>query len=854
MARFRSLCSAWTITLVSCFVALSTLPTAYAEDTTYVSYTNAEGDTMMLADDRYPSLYTGDFRDCLGGESLLNVTQFDAAYYKDNMTVLFHLGGTTNLKNVSMMIYISVFASIALTIPDFEASASIRLFSNASQTEIGCFQAVMRNGASFSHPKAIAPVLGGFTLVALLTSFATAIYGISVPHMRTHYAHSLPVLVVFEVFQSIYFSGALSLDWPSACAAFWNNFAWSAGMIYTRGITDSINQFLGENLGNSSQVGGAGATTINNNGGLSQQIYGRSLQVLSGGQDSLPALVEDVSDRILKRGVENNSSGKGYSWAGVPIAQGLPLPGNWSGFAGELSEASIPASDAFLTGLIWLLILIAILIAAILAFKWLLEGLSRLKWIKEYRLAIFRSHWLGYLGLVIARTLLIAFFMMMTLTMFQFSFNGPSGVTAIAAIIFIIFLVGGFGVAGYACFYRLRFGRYESTPDPIRFKRTRVLKVVPWYRAVRESSLEEEGSNGLAAASIPVFRIRYVDKDSNRQSVHQDQDYIKRFGWLSARYRRTRWWFFAYWVVYQFIRACFVGGARRHPTVQVFGLLVVEVIAVIGIAWISPFEGRRNAALAVYMLGFSKVATAGLSVAFLPQWNLARIPATVIGIIIIVIQGLLTIAVLILVFLSVISSYMSLTRNREAFYPHSWDNMRIKYFGYLERKASDRPPPPPPVPEEPKEPYFSVNTVYRAPKIEDEENDLVPDVPAQDDSVHSPHAGRSRASSMRSTHSQSAFGSVPYGARVHRKSWSSRDFTARDSILEDVAENGPLRAPPRTVSGMSERAARQLPSASTPIRPTVSMTSLRSNTPSRTSAPIAEQPTQSAQDSILEIE
>lgn len=152
----------------------------------------------------------------------------------------------------------------------------LRFFSNSSQTEIACFSAVMRNGASFSHPAAVGSTLGVFTVVALLASFATAIYGVSVPHIRTHYAHSLSMLVIFEVFQSIFFSGALSLNWPSVLPAFWSNFAWSAGMISTPTILSSINSFTGVS-GNASQVGGAGSTVLNNNGGLQQQIYGRSV-------------------------------------------------------------------------------------------------------------------------------------------------------------------------------------------------------------------------------------------------------------------------------------------------------------------------------------------------------------------------------------------------------------------------------------------------------------------------------------------------------------------------------------------------------------------------------------------------
>ena len=89
--------------LFSSLVLLTIPQLSSAQSETYIQGTNAEGVTQWLADDRFPALYTGDFADCLGGQSLLNVTRFDAAYYADNMTVLFHLSGTTNLKNESIM-------------------------------------------------------------------------------------------------------------------------------------------------------------------------------------------------------------------------------------------------------------------------------------------------------------------------------------------------------------------------------------------------------------------------------------------------------------------------------------------------------------------------------------------------------------------------------------------------------------------------------------------------------------------------------------------------------------------------------------------------------------------------------
>jgi len=82
--------------------------TALATEPSYVVATIDETQ-YRVRDDRRPALYTADYGDC-AGESLINVTRFDAAYYKDNMTVLFHLEGQTALVNESIMMSIGVYA------------------------------------------------------------------------------------------------------------------------------------------------------------------------------------------------------------------------------------------------------------------------------------------------------------------------------------------------------------------------------------------------------------------------------------------------------------------------------------------------------------------------------------------------------------------------------------------------------------------------------------------------------------------------------------------------------------------------------------------------------------------------
>ncbi|KAK5114688.1 hypothetical protein LTR62_002261 [Meristemomyces frigidus] len=848
-----------------------------------VPYTEANGVTVYLANDRKPALYTGNFGDCLGGASAINVTRFDAAYYKDNMTVLFHLSGETGLKNESLMMYIGVYAygqsrfdlvfnpcqaniaslcpanssvpiqaigyipvdasdvanipSIALTIPDFEGEAVLRIFANSTETEIGCFSAVVTNGNTFSHEASVGSVLGVFTLVALLASFATAAYGEAVPTMRLHYAHSLSVGVVFAVFQHIFFTGALSLNWPSVLVAWWSNFAWAGGMVYSSNMQTSINHLIGNNVGNTSEVGAAsaGSTQDSLGGGYDiSQIYKRAL---SYGTDKIHAhpLMRDVASEIYRqssdmrprgllqqsiehtlqrRDLENSTTG--YRWYGHPVGNGLPLPGNYSGFAGTLAQPGIRTSNAFMTGFLWFIILLVILVAALMAFKWIIEGFAKVKLLREGRFQYFRDHWLGYSAVLALRICYLGFFMMMFLTIFQFTYESSGGVKAIAAIVFIVFIIGIPGLAIYAVFYKaLLDGKQHAKGRQV--ERKMLLGKIPWFTIKKTSTAEQDveleqhdtKSGPRAFLKRQQTHGSVIDSDGLMHSIHDNEEFTTRFGWLAARFRRTRWWFFTAWLLYSFLEACFLGGGSGYPLAQTIGLLVVEILAFAFIVWARPFEGQRLNFLVVYALGFSKVTSVALAVAFDTRWNLDRIITTVIGIVIIVIQGILTILTLIAIIVGAISSYMSVSRNHESFRPKKWAGLRERYFNHLDKAVNDLPPEPKPIPvkesEVVVEPSFGVKSVRRMNKVEDEDEEFATEIrnhdPAAsylslDERSPTPLRQASRAASIRSGANtplaggsgrgrapsiRSVAGSLPYGARSHRPSWSTRDFEAYDS-------------------------------------------------------------------------
>ncbi|KAF1916920.1 hypothetical protein BDU57DRAFT_416277, partial [Ampelomyces quisqualis] len=764
-----------------------------------------DGKQYRVRDNRRPALYTADFGDCLG-QSLINVTRFDAAYYRDNMTVLFHLEGETALTSEDIMMSIGVFAygasrfeltfnpcsaninsacpakagvpieaegiipvnkddvaaipDLALNIPDFEGQAILRIFSNSTQAEIGCFAAQITNGNTFRQKTGVGAVLGALTLLAVLSSFATAVYGEDVIEMRQHYAHSISVMAVFAVWHHIYFTGAMSMNWPNVLVAFWSNYAWSGGMIYSEHMQNTINEFIGSNKGNTSHVGAAG-TGVNN-------------PDLGGGYDI--------------HAIYRRASGS-FSYTGQPVKPGLPLPGNFSGFAGTLSQERIPASNAFMTCLLWSLILVALMIASILAFKITLEGFSTTGMMKKNRLKFFRNHWFGYTVMATTRAIFIGFFMLIFVAMFQFSYLKSPNPVSLAGVVFLVAVFGIGSAAGATCYARIKSGKHISERDTLMIEKIRLWPYIPWFKLSRRSTCPRSGEITYIG-SIPWFSIQ---SSVEATTVHHDDDFIKWYGFLVSRYRPDRWWFFVIWLIYEFIRACFLAGALGQPLVQVFGLLAVEITALVAFFYLHPFEGQRLNILLVYLLGFSKVTTTALSAAFDTHFNLPRIPATIIGIIIIVIQGLLTIVVMGAIIRGAVTSYFSVMRNREQMRPRGWMPSRNRYLQRFHPRAGSSSEEESvnvestsylaqvmePVQAVPNGSYFRLNQIQRVAKVEDDDAEFLREIHLhQLGGTSTEDVDQSSQRSRAISHpSQASYTALPRAARLHRPNWTSRDFS-----------------------------------------------------------------------------
>ncbi len=653
--------------------------------------------------------------------------------------------------------------AIALQIPDFDGFVSLQIFANSTIDEIGCFQAAMTNGNSLGIPEILAPTIAFFVAIAMISSFATASYGISVPLMRAHYAHSLSVILVIETLQTIFFTGALSLHWPSVLVAWWSNFAWAAGLINIAPLVVQIGTFSGV-AGNASQVGHAGNMFANNGGGrLAAQIYGTGgsgsggvveRDILADSSSRPASAILDGAYNLVRRKLYNGSDPYDYTWGGDPVVPGVPLPGTWQSFSGTISALDIPGASAFTLCLFWVTLAVVFFAASLCAVKGLFELFAQLGWVRQDCMAYYRAHYRTYVLQGALRVLFIAFLPVMTLAIFQFTLHSSPGTTALAAILLAFFLAGfafATAQATRACPSVKR--RHAGATRPYR---------TPGSRFLAFEKVAIRGRHTIYTKGKHSRRSRPGSDDEKvvLPGVHQDDGYIKRHGWLLARYKSDRWWFFVVAIVLQFARACILGGGADNdsnidtsdgnvyssgpPTTQLVILLIFEAVALAIHAYYRPFESSRNIALGVWILGLGRVLVVALCAGLLPQTGLSRIGATAIGFVIIMIQVLMLAAMLVLVAMSVVSTWLSLSRNQDDFHSEMFFSLRKRYLETLLASATGAPPPPTRRQQRkqekatrqaeieslriaaslpPPEPSFSVLDVRRSSKIEDAHND-----------------------------------------------------------------------------------------------------------------------------------
>lgn len=410
---------------------------------------------------------------------------------------------------------------------------------------------------------------------------------------------TLPVSLYFSVMQTIYFTGALSVNFPSNLIAFWSNFAWMVGIIHI----DSMQKWI--------------------------------LSMRKDQQTHINAGAEpDVADLIYRLYYYpyyhyQQPLGKRFTTYGSPTQPGIPIPGSYYGFRSTLAASKITGANAFTTSGSFTLFTLACLV--------ILYGSTRFAtWIaRKYILKrqeptcspfVCPHNFFAFM----TRMIPLTYFHTLTMAFFEITHKeqhvrveGGFGIAfpilyvgaSVAIIVFFMTLSKDYHLYAdtrYLCFYRKGY------------------RLLPWWRM----TVEENPRPGVKNIIIPIWQIRIrniTESESN--------SYIAAIVGRSTR--PEAWGIVAVLFVYDTIRAAIYGAGQGHGIIQASLLLVVELLLFITQQAIRPYKSSSLHFIGVYAFGVMKVLTLVLLIPLAPRFNTNRIVATVMGIIVITLQGLM---------------------------------------------------------------------------------------------------------------------------------------------------------------------------------------------------------------------
>ena len=430
---------------------------------------------------------------------------------------------------------------ITYTIPDLDAK--VRVFFNSTETgeTYACVEAELSNSKTVNQ-KGVAWALAVCSGLALIASAITSGLG----HLNTAAHVAANAMSLFGYFQAQAYFGMSSVELPPVVASWTQNFQWAMGIIEVPFIQRMATWYQ-------RATGGQPTQLLTKVGTVSVQVQKRSL---------------DAADRVLKRGLEalheahlakrTNAEQSNLDTANNVIVRGIPRVGYVAG---------IEESNIFMTGYIFFLIFVILVVLCVVAFKFICEGLVKIGKMKNDTFSEFRSGWTTVLKGILFRIVLIGFPQMVVLCFWEFTRNDSGAIIALA--VFTIFTM--IAILGWASSKVIRLGR-----------------------------------RSIAMHKNPAY-ILYSDPQS-----------LNKWGFLYVQFKATAFYFIVPFLIYILLKGMFIGLAQGSAVAQAVALVVIEAVYLIGVCILTPYMDKKTNAFnisisvinfvsALFLLVFSNI-------------------------------------------------------------------------------------------------------------------------------------------------------------------------------------------------------------------------------------------------------
>ncbi|KAH0538480.1 hypothetical protein FGG08_004929 [Glutinoglossum americanum] len=475
--------------------------------------------------------------------------------------------------------YASMIPSIAFQVPDLDGMAQLILKSKDSSKELACLQSSVNNGKTVNVP-AVSYIAASVAGAALVMSGISAI---SAAAGGAHGGASTTPSFgdVVSWFQAMAMNGMLSVEYPPIYRNFAKNFGWSTGLIPWNSMQQSIDSFrnsTGGNLTEDSLKYLQNATLVFRDPNAKSGNLTKRGLAFLFNEAMLTA--RDVSTSINSTSPSTNgSSGNSTDNKAMHLVHGI------QGYAEQLM---IPKSNTFLTVLLVFAIVIAAIVVGILLLKVILETWALFASFPK-SLTGFRKRYWGTMGRTIVNLILIVYGIWVLYCVFQFTHGDSWAAKLLAGITLAVFT----GILGYFSF--------------------RIWQVAK--------------------------RAKMVDGDSSK--LFDDKETWVKYSLFYDQYKKDLWWIFIPLIIYMLAKGIILAAGDGHGLAQSIGQLICEGLLLILLLWNRPYETTAGNVIHI-IISVARVLSVVCVLVFASELGIQQQTKTITGVVLIVVQSVLT--------------------------------------------------------------------------------------------------------------------------------------------------------------------------------------------------------------------
>ncbi|KAL4896295.1 hypothetical protein BDV59DRAFT_132419 [Aspergillus ambiguus] len=471
--------------------------------------------------------------------------------------------------------FASQIPSIAFAVPDLDGQAKLQLKSKDGDKEVACITSELSNGKSMQIPGvtyAAAGVAAGALALSGLSALGTA--------GQTGAASSSPGFgEVMGWFHTMATNGMLSVSYPTVYRSFTKNFGFSTGMIPWGQMQETIDHFRASTGGNITQNSYQflqNATITYGDGSNKTTVTKRAFNMIVSTAD---LVARELSTSFNQDGSSSNSTGSDDESGIKKELTGLEA---WA------AQYKVPASNTFMTVLLYFAIVVAAIVVGILLLKVILE-LWALYGTFPHKLKTFRKDYWGYMARTITNLIMILYSIWVLYCVYQLA-SGDSWAAKVLAAVTLVLFTGILLFFGWRIFYLAK---------------------------------------------------KYKKAEGDASSLFENKETWRKYSLFYDNYKKDYWWLFVPVIVYMFAKGCILAAGNGHGLVQSVGQLIVEALMLALLLWNRPFVAKSTQWINI-SIQVVRVLSVACVLVFVEELGLSQTTKTVTGIVLIAVQSALT--------------------------------------------------------------------------------------------------------------------------------------------------------------------------------------------------------------------